>query len=935
MEIRKFFGKSVRLTALSMACIAGLSITSCADDDLAGNEAQGDRGTAVSFNVSDAQYGAQQAAGAKAAAGMPVTRAAFTDRLSMQGLTPEDLTTQKLPVQGGDGNTCLIETTVAGVNPVMQDGAQTRADITTTATLGDFSSMGYSGANAASISGTPDWFHNEKTKKTGELYNVHYWSWGGNRFARFYGVYPFVEPSYTKVKLSDATYAGAPYVDFEVEQDVKKQKDLMTACSGVVQYTVRNLAPQTNLKFRHALTAVRFKVGQNLSWNKTINKVEIIGAKSKGKYTLPTDETGAGAGWSNQSAPQTFTLGGDGTVSVSTSQAVNNIIMGNTGDNYTFYMIPQSLSGVQVKIYFSDGSTPISVNLSGTWKPGTTKTYALSQNTSTWQYQLTVTNPAAAAYTANTAASYTVQSYREDPVTHVQQPVKWKVVGYQESTDGGTTFRTETTTKPAWLTALSLEEGNGGTVAESGTATLTKDITDRMVAYNKVMQDATPKGSAGNYWNLSNPTGAATVQNTANSYLISAPGYYRIPLVYGNAIKGGADNPGSYKTSHTGTWILTNFKDHADNDITSPYINVQNSGNPATNASIVWTDQSGIVDGLSVTNAGANSFVNFHVPADKIKNGNAVIAVKNASGTIMWSWHLWFDHDDVLATTPVVNHQGHTYNFTKQTLGFAYRKWDGSTYDKARVTRVVVEQAISNGGVKQRGYIDITQNPGNVKEISSALYQFGRKDAMPGVQTVSDGSFTPNGGNNMSIQNGIQNPGTFYTYGSSWYNTPPSGYSYNNLWSMENTTTSWNDNAVVKTIYDPSPAGFKMPAFNAFTGFTTNGQNSGPMNVSGVWDFGWNFNNRISSPDATVYFPASGCRSNLDGLLYIVGIYGYYWSAVPSSAYDGCALYFNQWLVSPLLNIVRSYGFSVRPSQNNSIDLIHSIYCLWPSKPQA
>lgn len=899
---------------LSLGIFASLGmLASCADDDLAngGGKEDGDRGTAVTFTVSDVQDDAQNAmfapvAGNTRAFSGEVTRVGFTSALSMQGLTPEDLTTQKLPVQGGDGSTCLVETTVAGVNPVKHTGAQTRANISTAIT-DKFSSIGYRGTTAAGISNTP-WFHNKETNADGTLVEDIRWAWA-QPYGRFYGISPQVTTTYNKLTVSDASYTSTPYVEFEVEQDVKKQKDLMTACSGVVHYATRFVAPETNLKFRHALTAVRFKVGSNLSWNKTITKVEIINAMSRGKYTLPTDENGTDAGWSDLSTPATFTLDG---VNVSTSAAMNQIILGNTDDNYTFYMIPQSLSGVSVKIYFSD-NTSINANLSGTWKAGTTKTYALSQNTSTWQYQLTVGNPAAAAYTATTAASYTVQSYRTDLATGTQQPVKWKVVGYQESTDGGTTFGTETTTKPAWLTALSLENGDGGTVAESGTATLTKDITDRLVAYNKVMQDAAQKGSAGNYWNLSNPTGAATVQNTANSYLISAPGYYRIPLVYGNAIKNGSDNPGSYKTSHTGTYILTNFKDHANHDITSPYINVQNSGNPATNASIVWTDQSGIVDGLSVTNAGANSFVNFHVPADKIKNGNAVIAVKNASGTIMWSWHLWFDHDDVLATTPVVNHQGHTYNFTKQTLGFAYRKWDGSTYDKARVTRVVVEQAISNGGVKQRGYIDITQNPGNVKEISSALYQFGRKDAMPGVLTVSNGSFNPKGGDHMSIQNGIQHPEIFYTWGPSWYNNPPSGYSYNNLWSMENTTTGFNDNAVVKTIYDPSPVGFKMPASNAFTGFTTNGQNGGTMNVSGDWDNGWNFNNRISSPDATVYFPVSGFRSIDDGSLYSVGYNGCYWSAVPYGAGFGCNLNFYRWGVDPQRDNNRSSGFSVRP----------------------
>ena len=50
----------------------------------------------------------------------------------------------------------------------------------------------------------------------------------------------------------------------------------------------------------------------------------------------------------------------------------------------------------------------------------------------------------------------------------------------------------------------------------------------------------------------------------------------------------------------------------------------------------------------------------------------------------------------------------------------------------------------------------------------------------------------------------------------------------------------YNDNSVVKTVYDPSPVGFKMPASNAFTGFTTTGQNSytqSELNVDGTSDW--------------------------------------------------------------------------------------------------
>ena len=40
---------------------------------------------------------------------------------------------------------------------------------------------------------------------------------------------------------------GFPSVEFEIETDVRKQVDLMTACSGNVQYATRYQAPRTSL----------------------------------------------------------------------------------------------------------------------------------------------------------------------------------------------------------------------------------------------------------------------------------------------------------------------------------------------------------------------------------------------------------------------------------------------------------------------------------------------------------------------------------------------------------------------------------------------------------------------------------------------------------------------------------------------------------------
>ena len=219
-----------------------------------------------------------------------------------------------------------------------------------------------------------------------------------------------------------------------------------------------------------------------------------------------------------------------------------------------------------------------------------------------------------------------------------------------------------------------------------------------------------------------------------------------------------------------------------------------------------------------------------------------------------------------------------------------------------------MEQIPANGGIKQFGYIDIMQNPGSVKEFDPTYYQFGRKDAFPGTDAIADGSFNKNAGDNMSIQNGIQHPENFYIWGTSWYN----GYNQYNLWSMDNTTTGYNDNAVVKTIYDPCPVGLKMPASNAFTGFTLNGQNAGTPNIEGTWDMGYTFKSKTGTN--TVTFPASGSRDFSDGSLKLVGSRGMYWSAVPYDTIDGCYLNFSSGGVLPLYaSGYRSFGFAVCP----------------------
>ena len=924
--------------ALSALFVSGmtLSAVSCADDDLGENTNNGDKGAVVQFNVGDAQEEALTHGGA-------MTRGAIT-----QGLTNKDLDGQKLEIQGNENlNLCLIETTVEGVNPVKQEPG-TRANIITIQNLSDFSSTGVRGTAANAIN--TGWFEEQKTKKDGTLYTPISWSWL-QPYGRFYAVYPESKNSSNGITFTKPNGTAAPSIVFTVNKDVRKQVDLMTACSGNVQYATRFQAPRTDLKFRHALTAIRFAVGQNLSFDKTIKNITLKNVLLKSKYTLSNNFDGTGAAWdySENTERGNVTLSN---VNYKTNENANSIVRdisrySNSNitdptkleDNYTFYMIPQDLDNkVTAEVEFTDGSK-ITVPLKGSWKAGTTRTYKLSQKNSTWVYNINGTSPSAVAYD-KTQATYQIESYRQAP-DGTKQAVAWKVVGY--SVDNGTTW---TTTKPSWLKSLSKEQSNGGTAAEPLTATLGTDIVDLVAQRNKELQDATPLGTPSTYYNLSNATGAAAVQNTANCYVISAPGYYMIPLVYGNAIKNSQTNSSAYISSAPATplafenaakktdVILHHFVDHISKPITNPWIEKTNGGayNGINAAEVTWSDENNLVELANSPiyhDASGNAFVKFEVKKDNLKSGNAVISVKKGD-TILWSWHLWFAPKNALEKIKVTNFQNKVYEFTNETLGWKPTEWTGTSYSTPRTVKVKVEQTLANNGVKQYAVVTITQNPGLTKKNgTTTFYQWGRKDALPGTDATLPQGNIIKGDNQIHMNNKIQKPNTFFiTYfdrgGKILQNDGLIVYNYfYNLWSMNNNhrgdKDAANDIEVVKTIYDPCPVGFNVPTNGAFSGFTTDGRCQGPMNVNGTnvkatYDLNsghlfWTNSNKTE----TIYFPATGYRSLRDSKIDAANVQGDYWAADPYDWTAACVLGFSSNDVYPLFFNTRTYGFAVRP----------------------
>lgn len=416
----------------------------------------------------------------------------------------------------------------------------------------------------------------------------------------------------------------------------------------------------------------------------------------------------------------------------------------------------------------------------------------------------------------------------------------------------------------------------------------------------------------------------AHAMTTANCYIIRHAGTYKIPLVYGNAVQGGSVNSDAYAPvmAAGGSNFLSPFLNHREVGITSAFIE-NNSDCTAASAAIVWQDMATVINGLSIVGSTAGTYdtgnvryLQFTVDNANVCQNNAIIAVRDASDNIMWSWHIWTTNDPTLLSGPiaVTNYTDKKYDFFPlYNLGWI----DAGCYPAKDDVKIVLAQQ------KLGKEMEITVKQSSVlgEASNGCYYQFGRKDPMPTKENVT--GFTPNatGG---SISNAICNPGKFYLQiaddNNDWCTLH-----YHNLWTGRKSDTGIfdQDADIIKTIYDPSPVGYKLPASKAFTGFTTTGVTtsvSDEFNVEeGVFDTdkGWNFYTvkysakTVATP--TVFFPAAGYRYRIDGFAYEVGTSGNCWSAVPYSENQSYYLTFGSAYVNPVNISNRANGFSVRP----------------------
>ncbi|MCI6211632.1 fimbrillin family protein, partial [Bacteroides heparinolyticus] len=558
------------------------------------------------------------------------------------------------------------------------------------------------------------------------------------------------------------------------------------------------------------------------------------------------------------------------------------------------------------------------------WPMGKTVTYRISTNSIVVTPMLTVTPPADFEYTGGTKG-YTVASYLQvtrpgDPTKTL--PMPWTV---EYSTDNGGSW---SSTKPAWLTAFT-ESGAGGTSASAYPATVAAQAGVTHHPQNAALLAATPvnDGTNTNIYDLSTKGGTA-VMRTANCYIVNAAGRYKLPLVYGNAVDkvkvpGTGNNTSAYTSTASGTDILTTFINHLGNGITDPYI--YNNANCTPNScTLVWQDEQNLVTNVALSSDG--HFLEFTVNQSTIRLGNAVVAVRDASNTVLWSWHIWVtDYVPGSGDKAITNFQNRTYTIMPVNLGWC----DGLSITYAERTVLV---KFKQTGTASQQTITVKQKVHTIVELgNNTFYQWGRKDPFMGalrgandVKSINKTWYDADGNvktnqlpptssfpyNNDCIKLGIALPNTYcknFTMDQK----------YTNLWSADNTVQTTNDNPVVKTIYDPCPVGYSLPPSNAFTGFTTTGQyamDTSQFNVSGGWNNGLNFYCGLNHTGDTVFFPASGWRYT-DALQSNVGSHGSSWLAVPHGTSHAWVMGYYPFRITPYGDSNRGVGTGVRPCQ--------------------
>ena len=370
--------------------------------------------------------------------------------------------------------------------------------------------------------------------------------------------------------------------------------------------------------------------------------------------------------------------------------------------------------------------------------------------------------------------------------------------------------------------------------------------------------------------------------STANCYVVQAPGFYKFPAVYGNAIKNGAVNEDAFHGKIDGNYVnkdydaytgrfLGWFKDHQDHDIQHAWIDEQLPG-ADLKAKLLWTDANGLIKARSVDYV--NRYITFEVNEEDICQGNALLAIMDGD-VVAWSWHIWVTdanlaeqnvggaavtseayyetsdtkHLSVKPTEEDLN-KAETFRFSKVNLGWCDAKTTESYPEQDHYIRFVQDDP--DGTASGNIHLHMSAGPTSMVHGSAPYYQCGRKDPLvtwngnthssdikPHYPPKSENDYYPRLGvnalPNATIGMSIQHPNYFYYGNDGWTNPLVNGWFPQWLSSpsaqiiltdplypasaeihIYNLVFPFSALTGVKTIYDPSPVGYRIPFYDCY-----------------------------------------------------------------------------------------------------------------------
>ena len=607
---------------------------------------------------------------------------------------------------------------------------------------------------------------------------------------------------------------------------------------------------RVTLPFTPAVTAFQFRLQRRTGDpNAKITGVELT-ATTPLTGTFAFDITGGdenGAIWNKSTTGSNPTvLSGPGNTLTYTFPVTGGVNIPASGGtdflDFTLLALPVEQTGLRLKLIYANGTTK-TLDLSDGVFQAAKKTIITNRQVpgGSWEYHISNLSAVTVAYTGGTGTLGSgFVSYKTDGSSNQAVPF---VLEYSENGTSGWS-----TTKPDWITPSG--NFNGSTTGQTLTASVAAQTAVVSSPHREAMRVKTEKSD----YDLSRKnwgTGDETTNSpgwTSNCYIVDAPGTYKIPLVYGNAFNNGSPNQPAFRGNfrNSGYWYrygygnntggdkefyLGTFRDHrAIGDGTDGLITtVQHSQDASSNdayittkgwgtlsAAVIWSDVTNLV-----TNLGINgNYLTFKVDKNYIDEGNALVAVKNSAGTILWSWHIW-----------VTDMMSNSSGFAPVNLGYC----DGikSTVYPQRTYYVRAAQT-ETGGLTTTSVL-IKETAYSVTGSASpynTYYQWGRKDPLRVGKYSNDGTT-----NSAALGVGIQNPTTYYSKNDNWnavYFKNADGNSGSNRWDYP--LNLWNsstgnpyssnqyqsgDQAVTKTIYDPCPSGYKVPNRELFSPSTS------------------------------------------------------------------------------------------------------------------